>query len=83
MRNITFEFDVVRCVKSGDGYHTGHYYAVVGWNNGMHVLREDEFGNIHEVICFNGGIGIGHINAADNSGAPCFDYMIDDRFDTI
>lgn len=35
------KFDVVKCIKSGDGYIEGNYYPSIGWNNGMGVQRTD------------------------------------------
>ena len=73
MRDI--EFDIVKCVTSGDGFIQGKIYAVVGENNGIHVLREDKYGDCYEFIACSGGVGIGDLNNYDNSGKPSFDYM--------
>ena len=69
------EFDVVKCVTSGDGFIEGKIYAVVGVNNGIHVLRESEYGDCYEFIACSGGIGMGDLNNFDDSGKPSFDYM--------
>ncbi|MBR2528824.1 MAG: hypothetical protein IKE58_10195 [Blautia sp.] len=38
-------FDIVKCVESGDGFIEGHYYAQVGWNNGISICLLTETGD--------------------------------------
>lgn len=68
------KFDRVICVTSGDGFEEGCMYVAVGYNNGVHIIRENKEGDpISKVYC-NGGIGYGEINNWDESGKPSFVY---------
>ena len=66
------EFVEVLCVETGEGFIRGKTYPMLGWNNGVHVLRETENGDIYEKVCCCGGIGKGEINNYDNTGKPSF-----------
>ena len=68
-------FDIVKCVTGGDGFEEGGLYCVVGWNNGVHVLRENEEGDCYEFLACHGGYGKGIINDFEGSGAPSFEYI--------
>ena len=47
------------CVKAGeiDGYifEVGEIYAVLGWNNGVHLVRTTKLGDVKEFV-------LGHID---------------------
>lgn len=73
-------FDLAICVKSGDGYEKGMIYPVVGFNNGVHVLRHDNADDPYDGLFMTGGIGEGLINPWDNSGTPSFDFYIGQRW---
>jgi hypothetical protein len=47
------EYTPVYCVESGNGFIEGHIYASMGFNNGVHVLREDDLGNVSDQIVHN------------------------------
>lgn len=64
--------DFVYCVTSGKGFVEGCVYAQVGWNNGVHILRETEQGDVVDELFCTGGIGKGLFNAWDDSGSPSF-----------
>ena len=66
-------FDIVKCVTAGGGFEKGHFYAIVGYNNGVHILRTSEADNPEDHLFTTGGIGKGLFNNRDNSGAPSFD----------
>lgn len=66
---------LVMCVTSGGGYVAGHEYAAIGWNNGVHILREDADGDVYDFLAVTGGIGDGLFNNSDNSAAPSFDLV--------
>ena len=67
-------FRMVICRESGDGFMEGKIYPQMGYNNGIHVVRETDGGDIHEIVCCSGGIGKGDLNNFDNSGKPSFDW---------
>lgn len=66
-------YNTVICVTGGDGYEKGKLYAQIGWNNGVHILRETESGDVYDREFCSGGIGVGCYNDFNNTGAPSFD----------
>lgn len=74
------EFDEMLCTVSGDGFIKGHTYAMMGWNNGLHVLRETVSGDIYDKLCFNYGDEIG---AADETGVPRFTWLNNPEHQTV
>jgi len=66
------DFNVLKCVTSGNGFREGCYYSSCGWNNGVQVQRVNEQGDCETMICIDGGIGKGDINNPDNTGCPSF-----------
>ena len=50
---MRFKFGLALCLLSGDGFREGDVHAIVGWNNGLHVLRETEDGELYKLLCFN------------------------------
>lgn len=76
MRKEKKNYEIVKCVTSGDGFIAGELYAMLGWNNGHHILREDEYGNIHEFVAHDGGYGVGDLNSQEDTGAPSFKRSI-------
>jgi hypothetical protein len=67
------DFNIVKCVTSGNGFKEGSFYASIGWNNGIGVQRNNEQGDCTTMLCISGGVGIGDINNPDNSGRPSFE----------
>lgn len=61
------------CVTSGKGYEEGVVYPILGDNNGIHILREDKWGDPYDLLTVTGGIGEGTFNNGDDSGRPSFD----------
>ena len=74
------EFQEMLCVESGDGFIKGHTYAMVGWKNGMHVLRETVNGDVYDKLCFTGG---DEVYAADETGAPRFTWLNYPAYQTV
>ena len=68
-------FDVAKCVTAGNGFEQGHFYAIVGYNNGVHILRTSEVDDPENHLFMTGGVGKGVFNNWDNSGAPSFDLV--------
>ena len=66
------EYTPVVCVTSGDGYIEGCVYPMMGWNNGMHILRQTEGGDVKEGVFCTGGVGRGLFNSWGDSGCPSF-----------
>ena len=54
---ITDEFDFVpvKCLKGGEGFFEGHYYALIRGadNNGLSIVRNTVSGDIYELIVHN------------------------------
>lgn len=47
--------DLVKCIKSYGDFEEGDIYAIVGWNNGYHLIKERKDGEIQEYILHNTG----------------------------
>lgn len=71
-------FQEVLCVTEGNGYKYGNIYPLVGTNNGVHIIREDENGNPYDGLFVTGGIGEGEFNNPDDSGVPSFVSVVDE-----
>lgn len=69
------EFTPVLCVTGGDGYEEGKVYPMMGWNNGVHILRVDEFGDVIDREFCTGGYGKGLFNCFIGWGYPSFDEL--------
>lgn len=67
------DFNIVKCVTSGEGFKEGLFYSSVGWNNGIGIQRVNDQGDCETLICVNGGVGRGDINNPNNSGKPSFE----------
>ena len=65
----------VICVTSGDGYEEGKIYPLMGSNNGVHILRENQYGDVVDIAFCTGGCGKGLFNNFDDSGCPSFDLV--------
>lgn len=54
---ITDEFDFVpvKCLKGGEGFFEGHYYALIrgAYNNGWSIMRNTMSGDVYELIVHN------------------------------
>ena len=46
-------FCEVLCIRDYKGFKKGTIYAQVGWNNGSHVIRANENGDIEELVCLD------------------------------
>lgn len=66
------KFNIVLCTESGDGFESGCLYASIGTNNGIHVLRENEIGDVEDMIYMTAGH---YAEAWDASGKPTFDLV--------
>lgn len=66
-------FSGALCVRGGHGYKEGNVYPVLGWNNGISVLCEDDKGNVMELVCHNYGDEIRDPDDTDNG--PVFEYV--------
>jgi len=51
LQELVLHFNVVKCIKSGDGFTAGQYYAQVGSRAGLGICREDEYGNVVNRVC--------------------------------
>lgn len=49
------KFTEVLCVKGNKYFRSGCIYPMLGWNNGNHVISEDEYGNVIDLILLNYG----------------------------
>lgn len=65
-------FSVVRCVESGNGFAEGEYYAQVGSNNGVQILRKNGQDDCEVFWACTGGTGKGLYNNFNDSGKPSF-----------
>lgn len=65
----------VVCVTSGKGFKKGVVYPVLGYNNGIHILRENSDGDPYDFIACTGGAGVGESNNFDCSGKPSFNSL--------
>lgn len=65
------DFSEVLCIRDYKGFRKGVIYAQVGWNNGSHVLKPDEFGYPKSITCsdYEGGY---LADIADISESPVF-----------
>lgn len=72
MTTIELGFDLALCVTSGEGFAAGKVYPVIGWNNGIGIIRADGRGDVFVFRAQNGGIGKGEWNNFNNSGSPSF-----------
>lgn len=70
--NNLIQFNVVECVESGEGFIKGCYYAQVGTNNGIQIVREGKGGDCETHLFCTGGIGKGDFNSWDGTGSPSF-----------
>jgi hypothetical protein len=46
-------FSEVLCIRDYKGFIRNHVYAALGWNNGVHVVRDSERGDVLCLICLN------------------------------
>lgn len=69
---IKLGFGMALCVTSGEGFEKGVIYPIVGWNNGINIVRTDENGDVFIFLACNGGVGKGDLNNFDDSGSPSF-----------
>lgn len=69
------EYMSVVCVTGGDGYEEGKIYPLMGWNNGVHILRVNEYGDVEDREFQTGGVGKGLFNDFDSKGFPSFDEI--------
>ena len=75
---LEFGCDFAICVTSGKGFEKGKIYPILGDNNGIHILREDSYGDPYDFLACTGGIGEGIFNNFDDSGAPSFNSLFDE-----
>lgn len=69
------EYTPVICVTAGDGYEKDKIYPMLGWNNGVHILRANETGDVVDREFCTGGYGKGLFNSFSNEGYPSFDEI--------
>lgn len=77
------EFALVLCVTGGDGYEEGKVYPMMGWNNGVHIIRVNEFGDVIDREFCTGGYGKGLFNSFTNEGYPSFDELLSDAVEVV
>ena len=70
---MKFGCTFVRCVTSGEGFEKGVTYPVLGWNDGINIMRQDANGDPFNFVACTGGIGEGEFNNFNGSGKPSFE----------
>lgn len=73
--NINLKFEPVICVTGGKGFEEGFVYPLIGWNNGVHIIRESKQGDAIDECFMTGGIGKGMFNSWDEDGIPSFNPL--------
>lgn len=64
-------FDIAMCRESGQGFKKGRKYPVVGWNNGVHIFRENACGDPVEMVCLHEDT---NLVPASGEDIPVFTY---------
>ena len=72
---IRFGCEFVVCTKSGRGFEFGVWYPCIGWNNGIHICKSDECGDVYDLLCHNYESEIWAADDDDSVG-PCFKYPV-------
>lgn len=75
MSKVDRAYTPVVCVTGGDGYEAGKIYPMMGWNNGVHILRTNELGDVVDREFCSGGYGKGFFNSFDDKGYPSFNMI--------
>lgn len=70
-KEIKLDFSLALCMESGDGYEEGCIYPILGNNNEIHIVRDDN-GGPYDKVFVSGGIGIGDISSAYDCVNPSF-----------